>query len=350
MTLQSAPRIKQVLRQNLERNTFQAPRSDAGTTGGVQRCPRCQSRSRSRSFSRPRLPLHLVLAALARWILRLSKRLRAQCFIGIGARCDPATGRLAAHYITARLGVRDSWINAWTENTSKDAANLKSLTKGQASIACKLLAHRGTQPKPVSAPIHVWRQDTTMPAPRDSTPAASAPGVPTQTSPDMEDALMFKSTVSKFVASTLFAVLAAAAVFGMPAQRASAQSAATYVNAVDLDIAPAEMDAFLAAIEENGAATVKEPGCRQFDILVEAKIRTTSFYEVYDNEGALTSASQSRSFQEICGHNQRDRHRTQRPRHAADRVQFQGPLALVRCLDTPPVSRHRGSRSKLTRR
>ena len=83
---------------------------------------------------------------------------------------------------------------------------------------------------------------------------------------------MFKSTVSKlFLTATLFAALAAVAVLGTPAQRASAQSAATYVNAVDLDIAPAEMAAFLVAIKENGAATVKEPGCRQFDIMVEAK-------------------------------------------------------------------------------
>src|SRR5437016_11324236 len=113
----------------------------------------------------------------------------------------------------------------------------------------------------------------------------------TQTSPDRGDALMFKSTSSKlFVTSTLFAVLAAAAIFGTPAQRASAQSAATYVNAVDLDIAPAEMAAFLVAIKENGAATVKEPGCRQFDIMVEAKNPNHVFlYEIYDNEAALTS-------------------------------------------------------------
>ena len=102
---------------------------------------------------------------------------------------------------------------------------------------------------------------------------------------------MFKSTVSKlFLTSTLVAALAAAAVLGTPAQRASAQSAATYVNAVDLDIAPAEMAAFLVAIKENGAATVKEPGCREFDIMVEAKNPNHVFlYEVYDNEAALTA-------------------------------------------------------------
>ena len=51
-----------------------------------------------------------------------------------------------------------------------------------------------------------------------------------ETSPDRGDALMFKSTVSKFfLTSALFAALAAAAVFGTLAQRA-AQSAATHMS------------------------------------------------------------------------------------------------------------------------
>src|ERR1700675_2684409 len=74
----------------------------------------------------------------------------------------------------------------------------------------------------------------------------------------------------------------------VPGQRVAAQSAATYVNAVDLDIVPAEREKFLAAIKENGAATVKEPGCRQFEILVLASNPNHVFlYEVYDNEAAL---------------------------------------------------------------
>jgi len=44
----------------------------------------------------------------------------------------------------------------------------------------------------------------------------------------------------------------------------------------------------MAAIKENGAASVKEPGCRQFDILVQAsKSEPCVPYEVYDNEAAL---------------------------------------------------------------
>jgi quinol monooxygenase YgiN len=79
-----------------------------------------------------------------------------------------------------------------------------------------------------------------------------------------------------------------ASLLALPSQRVAAQSAALYVNAVDLDIVPGEIDKFMAAIKENGAASVKEPGCRQFDILVLASNPNHVFlYEVYDNEAAL---------------------------------------------------------------
>ena len=42
-----------------------------------------------------------------------------------------------------------------------------------------------------------------------------------------------------------------------------------YINAVELDIMLAEYERFKAAILENAAASVKEPGCRQFDVLFE---------------------------------------------------------------------------------
>src|SRR5262245_26570758 len=119
----------------------------------------------------------------------------------------------------------------------------------------------------IAAPVKLSSPpiELTVASPRDSKPGRISARCPqTKTSPDRRDALMFKSTMSKlFLTATLFAALAAA-VLGTPAQRASAQSVATYVNAVDLDIAPAEMAAFLVAIKENAAATVKEPGCRQF--------------------------------------------------------------------------------------
>jgi autoinducer 2-degrading protein len=97
---------------------------------------------------------------------------------------------------------------------------------------------------------------------------------------------MSKSAWMSAAAITLFS--AATILLQIPSQRAAAQSAALYVNAVDLDIVPAEREKFLAAIKENGAATVKEPGCRQFDILVLASNPNHVFlYEVYDSEAAL---------------------------------------------------------------
>jgi quinol monooxygenase YgiN len=61
-----------------------------------------------------------------------------------------------------------------------------------------------------------------------------------------------------------------------------------YINAVELDIVPAEFDKFKAAILANAAASVKEPGCRQFDVLLEESNPHHVFlYEVYDNAAAL---------------------------------------------------------------
>jgi (4S)-4-hydroxy-5-phosphonooxypentane-2,3-dione isomerase len=61
-----------------------------------------------------------------------------------------------------------------------------------------------------------------------------------------------------------------------------------YINAVELDIVPAEYERFKAAILENAAASVKEPGCQQFDVLFEASDPHHVFlYEVYDDATAL---------------------------------------------------------------
>jgi autoinducer 2-degrading protein len=98
---------------------------------------------------------------------------------------------------------------------------------------------------------------------------------------------MRQSAVSATTAVALF--LAGAMMLATPVQRASAQSPG-FVNAVDLDIVPAELEKFLVAIKENAAASVKEPGCRQFNISVLASDPNHVFlYEVYDNAAALDS-------------------------------------------------------------
>jgi len=98
-------------------------------------------------------------------------------------------------------------------------------------------------------------------------------------------------------AAAIALAISASALLSMPAQRASAQAVGAYVNAVDLDIAPGEMEKFLVAIKENGAASVKEPGCRRFDIVVDAKNPNHVFlFEVYDNEAALTAHRNTEHF------------------------------------------------------
>jgi (4S)-4-hydroxy-5-phosphonooxypentane-2,3-dione isomerase len=57
---------------------------------------------------------------------------------------------------------------------------------------------------------------------------------------------------------------------------------------VELDIVPAEFDKLMEAIKENGAASVKDPGCREFNIIVsEKEPHDVLLFEVYDNAAAL---------------------------------------------------------------
>jgi len=107
---------------------------------------------------------------------------------------------------------------------------------------------------------------------------------------------------SVWIAAVVIGLLGSGATLvSLSSQRVAAQSAPTYVNAVDLDIVPAEREKFMAAIKENGAATVKEPGCRQFDILVLANDPNHVFlYEVYDNEAALQAHRTTEHFKKYA--------------------------------------------------
>ena len=103
---------------------------------------------------------------------------------------------------------------------------------------------------------------------------------------------MQKATLkSALIPVAAAALLAGAVVFAFaPGREAVAQAGSAYVNAVDLDIAPEHMAKFLEAIKDNGANSVKEPGCREFNIQVLASNPNHVFlYEVYDNEAALTA-------------------------------------------------------------
>jgi autoinducer 2-degrading protein len=110
---------------------------------------------------------------------------------------------------------------------------------------------------------------------------------------------MKKSVWMLAAAITLFA--AGAIMLPTPGQRAAAQSAGMFVNAVDLDIKPAERENYLAAITENGKAAVTEPGCKRFDILNLASDPNHFFlYEVYENEAAFQAHRASDHFKKYA--------------------------------------------------
>jgi autoinducer 2-degrading protein len=82
--------------------------------------------------------------------------------------------------------------------------------------------------------------------------------------------------------------LSAAALLLLHADKAAAQAGPLYIYTVDLDIVPADFEAFMPALKENAAASIADPGCREFDIAVSQRDPYHVFlFEVYDNEAAL---------------------------------------------------------------
>jgi (4S)-4-hydroxy-5-phosphonooxypentane-2,3-dione isomerase len=103
------------------------------------------------------------------------------------------------------------------------------------------------------------------------------------------------------IAAGALALCVGATMLPIPGQQVAAQSAGMFVNAVDLDVVPAERENFLAAIKENGAAAAKEPGCRRFDILNLANDPNHFFlYEVYDNEAAYKAHRETEHFKKFA--------------------------------------------------
>ena len=82
---------------------------------------------------------------------------------------------------------------------------------------------------------------------------------------------------------------------------ALAQSAPLYVNAVDIDVVPGQVDNYLAALKENAAASVHELGCHDFLITVSQKDPNHVFiFEVYDNAAALDAHRQTDHFKKYA--------------------------------------------------
>jgi autoinducer 2-degrading protein len=83
-------------------------------------------------------------------------------------------------------------------------------------------------------------------------------------------------------------------------QEAAAQSASYIVNAINLDIAPDQFDKFMEVAKENAAASTKDPGCREFNIVVSADDpHHVMFFEVYENAAALDFHRQTEHFKKF---------------------------------------------------
>ena len=77
---------------------------------------------------------------------------------------------------------------------------------------------------------------------------------------------MLKSIMMPAAAIAL--AVAAWLLLPMRSHEAAAQAGPYLINAVNLDIVPEAFDKFMAAAQENGAASTKDPGCREFNIMV----------------------------------------------------------------------------------
>jgi quinol monooxygenase YgiN len=76
-----------------------------------------------------------------------------------------------------------------------------------------------------------------------------------------------------------------------------------FVLAVGLVIKPDQVDRFMAMLLDNAkAARETEPGCRQFDVLVDPRDRTrVMLYEVYEDEAAFQAHQQTPHFKQYIG-------------------------------------------------
>ena len=71
----------------------------------------------------------------------------------------------------------------------------------------------------------------------------------------------------------------------------------SFVLAVNLRIKPENVEAFMAGVLANARAARKEPGCRQFEVLVDTGDRTkVMLFEVYDDDKAFEAHQQTPHF------------------------------------------------------
>jgi (4S)-4-hydroxy-5-phosphonooxypentane-2,3-dione isomerase len=70
-----------------------------------------------------------------------------------------------------------------------------------------------------------------------------------------------------------------------------------FVLAVQIRIKPDNVEAFMSKLAENAKNARKEPGCKQFDVLVDPNDKTkVMLYEVYTDEKAFEAHQQTPHF------------------------------------------------------
>jgi (4S)-4-hydroxy-5-phosphonooxypentane-2,3-dione isomerase len=71
----------------------------------------------------------------------------------------------------------------------------------------------------------------------------------------------------------------------------------SFALVVNIRIKPESVEAFMRRLKENASAARKEPGCKQFDVLVDPTDKTkVMLYEVYDDEKAFEAHQQTPHF------------------------------------------------------
>jgi (4S)-4-hydroxy-5-phosphonooxypentane-2,3-dione isomerase len=98
------------------------------------------------------------------------------------------------------------------------------------------------------------------------------------------------------------ALAAVALLLPLRGQEAVAEDAQAFVNVVDLEITPASMPRFLAALKDDGAATIKEAGTQEFVSSVGQKEKNHVFvFEVFNDSAAWDAHQKSATYVKFIG-------------------------------------------------
>jgi autoinducer 2-degrading protein len=113
---------------------------------------------------------------------------------------------------------------------------------------------------------------------------------------------MLKSIVLPGAAVTLAAAALLLPLRGQEAVAQAPQAAQAFVNVVDLEITPASMPRFLAALKDDGTATIKEDGTQEFLSSVGQKDKNHVFiFEVFKDSAAWDSHQKTTTYAKFIG-------------------------------------------------